>query len=190
MNSRDRIFQKIRINKGEFLKAPNIHRFDGENGCERFKTALGEVAGRCFEASSLPDAEKLIQKLFPDVKEIASDIVSGTFHTGADTDASALDTIELVILKASFGVAENGALWLSESDMMTRALPFITQHLVLLLDRNKIVSDMLDAYLEIDPSFSYGVFIAGPSKTADIEQSLVIGAQGPRTLTVILLNSF
>jgi L-lactate dehydrogenase complex protein LldG len=36
--------------------------------------------------------------------------------------------------------------------------------------------------------YNFGVFIAGPSKTADIEQSLVLGAHGARTMTVFLVG--
>ena len=43
------------------------------------------------------------------------------------------------------------------------------------------------AYQQLNgQNFDYGLFLSGPSKTADIEQSLVIGAQGAMSLTVIL----
>jgi L-lactate dehydrogenase complex protein LldG len=97
--------------------------------------------------------------------------------------------VDLAILRARLGVAENGAMWLSEREMVHRVLPFITQHLILLVDPGTIVATMHDAYRQVDiAETGFGLFVAGPSKTADIEQSLVIGAHGPRSLTVCMEN--
>jgi L-lactate dehydrogenase complex protein LldG len=53
---------------------------------------------------------------------------------------------------------------------------------------SKIVSTRHHAYQEINTfEEGFGVFLAGPSKTADIEQSQVIGAHGARSLLVYLL---
>jgi L-lactate dehydrogenase complex protein LldG len=80
--------------------------------------------------------------------------------------------------------------WVKESQMVNRLLPFICQHLVIVLEKKKLVATMHHAYQEINVfEEGFGVFIAGPSKTADIEQSLVIGAHGARSMTVYLLNN-
>lgn len=98
--------------------------------------------------------------------------------------------LDLVFIDGEFGVAENGAIWIPDENLGHRILPFITQHLAIFLDINEIVANMHLAYRRLDlASMGYGVFIAGPSKTADIEQSLVIGAQGARSLHVILKSS-
>ncbi|MCU0983250.1 MAG: LUD domain-containing protein, partial [Pirellulaceae bacterium] len=71
-----------------------------------------------------------------------------------------------------------------------RVLFFIVQHLVLIVPADRVLHNLHEAYgqLRFDrPEF--GLFISGPSKTADIEQSLVIGAHGARSLTVFLLES-
>jgi len=74
------------------------------------------------------------------------------------------------------------------NQMHNRLLPFICQHLILIIEKKNIVATMHQAYQKIDIAREgFGVFIAGPSKTADIEQSLVIGAHGPRSLTVYLV---
>jgi L-lactate dehydrogenase complex protein LldG len=94
---------------------------------------------------------------------------------------------ELVVIRGQLGVAENGAVWIDEKDMQLRSLPFATTHLALVLDRSNIVPDLHEAYRRVDLKGSgFGVFIAGPSKTADIEQSLVIGAHGPIAHTILL----
>jgi len=68
-------------------------------------------------------------------------------------------------------------------------LPFICQHLAVLLHKNDIVQTMHEAYATIgNNAYGFGLFIAGPSKTADIEQSLVLGAHGPKTMTVFVIN--
>jgi L-lactate dehydrogenase complex protein LldG len=98
-----------------------------------------------------------------------------------------LAAVDVAILPGEFAVAENGAVWVTDRGLRHRAIYFITQHLVLVVPRNQIIDQMHQAYerLRFDKP-GYGLFISGPSKTADIEQSLVIGAHGPRSLTVVL----
>jgi L-lactate dehydrogenase complex protein LldG len=101
-----------------------------------------------------------------------------------------LNRIEHAVLQGNFGVAENGAIWLEDKDLPHRIVPFIAQHLIFKLDADKIVATMQDAYQQIDlRDTGYGVFISGPSKTADIEQSLVYGAHGAKALTVCLTQN-
>jgi L-lactate dehydrogenase complex protein LldG len=97
------------------------------------------------------------------------------------------DRVDIVVIRGQLGVAENGAVWIDEHDMQIRKLPFVTSHLVLVLEKAKILPDMHEAYSQIDlDRAGFSVFIAGPSKTADIEQSLVIGAHGPIEHTILL----
>ena len=104
-------------------------------------------------------------------------------------DQHELDSVDLLICRGTLGVAENGAVWLTESQMGHRAAPFLTEYLVLILNEDQIVATMHDAYERIGiAEEGFGLFIAGPSKTADIEQSLVIGAHGPRRHTVLIVR--
>ena len=97
------------------------------------------------------------------------------------------DKVDMVVIRGQLGVAENGAVWIDEHDMQIRKLPFLTSHLILVLEKAKILPDMHEAYKQVDLERSgFGVFIAGPSKTADIEQALVIGAHGPIEHTILL----
>jgi L-lactate dehydrogenase complex protein LldG len=99
--------------------------------------------------------------------------------------------LELAILEAQFGIAENGAVWLTEDQMGHRIVPFICQHLAIVVPANRIVKNMHMAYEYIGgSSYGFGVFIAGPSKTADIEQSLVIGAHGARSMLIFLVENY
>jgi len=107
---------------------------------------------------------------------------------GSSCPLEKLEKIEHLVLQGNFGVAENGAIWLEDKDMPNRILPFITQHLILQVNVKAIVPTMQNAYRQITLSETgFGVFISGPSKTADIEQSLVYGAHGAKELTVLLV---
>src|SRR6478609_2418506 len=87
----------------------------------------------------------------------------------------------------AIGVDENGSVWVTEDIIVERAIPFICENLVVLVDRNNFLPTMHHAYDYIaDKDYGFSTFIAGPSKTADIEQSLVLGAHGPKTMTVFL----
>ncbi|GMQ30242.1 LutC/YkgG family protein [Algoriphagus confluentis] len=103
-------------------------------------------------------------------------------------DPHDLENLELAILEGQFGVAENGAIWLDDNQLPHRAMPFITEHLVLIVPKGHLVENMHQAYQKIGKDHAgFGLFIAGPSKTADIEQSLVIGAHGAKSLRVVLV---
>lgn len=118
---------------------------------------------------------------FPDVESLAGHQVIEAVST-----PEVLADIHLAILPARCGVAENGACWLDDDCVPHRALPFSTEHLMLVVERGSLLPTMHEAYATFRTR-GFGVFIAGPSKTADIEQSLVVGAQGPRSLTVVMV---
>ncbi|MNF83372.1 Lactate utilization protein C [compost metagenome] len=107
----------------------------------------------------------------------------------ASLKASELEKLDKAYIKGTVGVAENGAVWIYESQMINRLVPFICQHLVLVIEKKSIVATLHQAYEKIEAAREgFGIFIAGPSKTADIEQSLVIGAHGARSATIYVVE--
>ncbi len=115
--------------------------------------------------------------------------VAGNCDLADVRDPHELESVDWAIMPGLFGVAENGAIWVTDEKVPHRAIYFIVQHLALVLPADQLVHNMHEAYdrLTVGTS-SLGVFISGPSKTADIEQSLVIGAHGPRSLTVFCMG--
>jgi L-lactate dehydrogenase complex protein LldG len=104
-------------------------------------------------------------------------------------DPRALSDLELFVCEARLGVAENGAVWIAPSLTYERAALFLATSVAVVLERSAIVPDLHAAYARVDiAAESFGVFVAGPSKTADIEQALVIGAHGPKVLSVFVVE--
>lgn len=104
-------------------------------------------------------------------------------------DPHELADLDLLVCEGVLGVAENGGIWLPASRLGERSALVLARHVVVVLARSSIVADLHAAYAALDVSAeSFGVFLAGPSKTADIEQSLVIGAHGAMGVTVVLLD--
>lgn len=186
MTSREKILASIATNKPSLTTLPNVPIFEGDGSIERFKTVLEGIGGRTIELSSKADCQSAIDTYYSDLKNIASNIVKANVEVNLGTSKDVLEQIDLAVIQGEIGVAENGTIWVPESSMLNRALPFITQHLVLVLEKKNIVANMQQAYDKLKGAGSYGVFIAGPSKTADIEQSLVIGAHGARSMMVLV----
>lgn len=100
-----------------------------------------------------------------------------------------LAQLDLAVTTGGPSVAESGAVWLAPADGMTRAACYLAEHLVLIIEASGIVADLHDAYACVDPAArSFGCWVAGPSKTADIEQVVVIGAHGARSLVVFVVG--
>lgn len=161
-------------------------------------TAGGDLTARFMASAQAASAtvrmveaggvEAAVREAFPAAASIASANPAWGFEqANPAVEASALARLDVLVCAGAFGVAENGAVWLAESGMGSRAAPFLAQHLVLALDHSAIVPDMHAACDRLETfGEGYGAFVAGPSKTADIEQTLVIGAHGPRSLLVLL----
>ena len=191
--SKEKILAAIRRNKPAATPLPEPPVFSVAPGeaVEAFLQMIESGGGRGVQLTATTAIGDWIKQHFSEATQMASTVpgITGQVDPTGISDPADLEKVDLAVLPGELGVAENGAVWVSEKTCIHRVLPFITQHLILVLDPRKIVSNMHEAYQRISTDETgFGVFIAGPSKTADIEQSLVIGAQGPRSLTVLLIE--
>ncbi len=191
MSSRDDILKAIRQNKPAPTALPTVPDFPPVTGdlVTRFKNILEEISAQVVEVEEVQAIASALATRYPHCEHVgsASEYVAGTQRVEEGDGPHTLAMLDLFVCEGTLGVAENGAIWVRDSQMVHRAAPFLTQHLALVLDKRALVGTMHDAYarIQVDEE-GFGIFIAGPSKTADIEQALVIGAHGPRSLTVVL----
>jgi L-lactate dehydrogenase complex protein LldG len=186
MSSRNEILEKIKDLKLEAKPLPIISEFEVSGDLEeRFIHSILSNKGEILTKSELESRIK--SGIFPKIYTSLAEFKSVSNQPLPD-DPHVFKDLDLAIIRGQFGVAENGAIWLEDLDLELRALPFITEHLAIVLDRKLLVGNMHQAYSKIGLHESgFGLFIAGPSKTADIEQSLVIGAHGAKSLLLILV---
>lgn len=93
------------------------------------------------------------------------------------------------LFQGVLGVAESGAIWVVPRTTEARQQLFLAEQVTVVLHVEAIVETLHEAYAQLDVAASpFGCFVCGPSKTADIEQTLVVGAHGPLALTVRLVE--
>lgn len=199
MSSRESILAAIRAQQPPGAPLPELPdlaakwiRYD--DPLAQFCGVLQVVGARCHRVASLGEIDSVLAGI-PEIAaarqivSLVSGVSSSTVELAGIADPHALEDVDLAIFPGEFGVAENGAIWVTSAGVRHRALYILTQHLVLVIPADQIVPTMHEAYARIAPAkHDWGAFISGPSKTADIEQSLVIGAHGPRSLDVFCVG--
>jgi L-lactate dehydrogenase complex protein LldG len=190
MNDRDDILARVRRNHPPAAALPEMPAFAASPGAlvERFRAGVARMGGKIV-APAAAEVASIVRTLFPDAKVVASatpEVAGNRDLSGVPKPASRAD-VDVGVVRAVFGVAETGSVWLTHREFAVDSLGFLSQHLVVLLDPARIVATMHDAYAErAQFDARYGVFMTGPSATADIEGVLIHGAQGIRSMTIVL----
>ena len=191
MSSKNDILSAIRRHTGKRYDMPELtlDAITYEDKILQFTDSLKAAGGQVVLMQPGDDINDIIRHHFPDAIRIASNLSSitcATFNPDDLDDPRELDNTDLAIVEGHFGVAENGAVWITRQ-VKHKSLYFISNSLVMLIDRNSIVNNMHEAYKRTENmTYDFGAFISGPSKTADIEQALVLGAHGPVKVLVVL----
>ena len=155
-----------------------------------FEQRLKEAGGAAHDVGSAAEAESKLRLLHPEAKVICSAVpeIAGTRRVEKVRDPHELADVDVGVVRAQFGVAESGAVWITQEDLIVDALGVLSQHLIVLLDPKQIVPDMHAAYRRVRlAETAFGCFMMGPSATADVEATLVHGAQGARSLNLFFL---
>jgi L-lactate dehydrogenase complex protein LldG len=190
--------QSLKENQ-EIFPLPDLNFFSQEINLDQkaliiqFENSLKSVGGELIIVSDLESAKNEIKKIFHHPQMNIISCVTGIDLSNLElnkiSDPHQLDALDLAILPGTLGVAENGAIWVDGTILSHRALISIPENLILVFSIKDLLANMHQAYQRINfVDNDFGVFISGPSKTADIEQSLVIGAQGARRMLAIMMS--
>jgi L-lactate dehydrogenase complex protein LldG len=193
-SSRETILARVRQSKPGATVLPDIDflQKNAKGSIEKLSALLDTIGGKLYQVNDWSEIISTIKTEHPGDGIIYSPIPEIQHLTGQinqeELDGHNLANVEVGVIKAHFAVAENGAIWVTDDQLGNRALPFICQNLAAVIDEKDILPTMHEAYMRsANHQYQYGAFIAGASKTADIEQSLVLGAHGPKSMMVFVL---
>lgn len=194
MNTREKILEAVLKNQPVATELPDIAMFKGEDheAVQKYMNVFKTIGGTAFLVDDITAVRDLIGSNFDVTKRIVTtlpELSDVAELISASVDPHTYDDVELAVIRAQFFVAENGAVWITEELMGQRIIPYICQHLAVVVIAESIVPTLHEAYEKIGTAdYGFGGFIGGPSKTADIEQALVLGAHGPLSMTVFIMK--
>ena len=188
---KQQILSKIRGRRWQSFDMPSFDALTPvayDDKVQKFMETLEAVGGHAVLSEEGTDIDALVRSIYPEAVTVASSLpyINADMNPDEIAEASALNGTDLGVVEGVLAVAENGCVWVPQA-MKERAVLFISERLIIIVDGNDIVNNMHEAYSRIQmPDYGYGCFISGPSKTADIAQALVMGAQAARDVTVII----
>ena len=191
-NYKNELLDKLRRNTREQYDMPasDIKGITYADTIEQFISMSHTVGSNVVVAKEGESLDDIVRKAYPEARQIASNLPELTIATvNPDTvhEAQDLNGTDVGVVMGQIGVAENGCVWIPQA-MKEKAVCFISEYLVIVLPKEAIVNNMHEAYERIEmPATGLGTFISGPSKTADIEQALVMGAQAARGVTIVIV---
>lgn len=195
MSAKDTILKAIRANARPIKTHPRPALPEAHYTSDPFDTfaeSITACGGKAIRVSSEVEMQAAIAEQYPDLGEqgvysVCPEVLPSNRSWFAETPANELESPYLSVLRGTLGVLENAAVWIDKATLEIPAMAFWCEHLVLVIDHASLTPRMDEAYRTLHAAHQHdGYFIAGPSKTADIAQTLVMGAQGARTCLVLV----
>jgi L-lactate dehydrogenase complex protein LldG len=193
MSSRAATLEAIRKNRpsGEYAlpEVPVFAPLVGEDLVAEFGERLKRMGGLIAEPG-IADPFDAVRERLKASKIVASAVpeIEGNRDLSQVAQPQDVADVDVAVVRAVFGVAETGSVLFTQDELRVNAVAYLAQHLIVLLDPADILVNIQAAYRR--PEFgraAYAVLHTGPSATADIEGVLIHGAQGVRSLTVLLM---
>ena len=192
MSSREHILNTIRANRPAPVDLPDMHaqafvQYDDPH--QQFSTLIDTLGGCAISVNDGQSVWNAITAHWPDAGQgRVVNLLNDDPHTAASEQAHDHSNVDIAIVAGQLAVAENASVWVSNAQLECRSLYFLCQRLVMVVPRERIVHNMREAYAQISVGErGFGSFIAGSSRTADIEQSLVMGAHGAMAALVVFV---
>lgn len=191
--SKGAIIANLRRNTKETYPKPSLtfSHTHYEDKVQTFIDTCNNTGGRAERLQEGETIDEAIRRLYPEAQSIASNLPEvdcATFNPDEAEAPSQLNGTDLVVCRGIFGVCENGAVYYEQA-FKHRAIYFISEAMLMIVDHEDLVDTMHEAYarMPMEHQGEFRGFIAGPSKTADIEQALVKGAHGPKECIMLVV---
>ena len=203
MSAREDILNRIRkstvpLEEGAAplsVPTPVLDFPDSVSGSELFAQMLDRVHGTVAHVmgwdgipdevarylASCPEVDALVSAPHPVLKSLDWGGMTVCFRAARREDVAAVSV-------AFAGIAETGTLVMTSGKESPTTLNFLPEIHIVVLEENRLVSAMERFWPMLEHQPRSLNLITGPSKTADIEQTIVYGAHGPRFLHVILVT--
>jgi L-lactate dehydrogenase complex protein LldG len=157
-------------------------------GWSDFGAALAETDGELHPVMPRASLRAEVERLSGGAFLCAHGAAALLGLPAASSSMQEVDGSPFLVASGRLAVARTGSILLGDDEVPLRAHLLVAQTLILLVPEKALVDDLPEAYASIDPASlprGYLSLVTGPSRTADIEQTLVTGAHGPRRVVVI-----
>ena len=160
-----------------------------------FKQSLEKINGKLLIANDSFELENIINQTFSKQDIICTDSnLQKMLKQQEISFSKSIDTTKnpMGFIACEFLVARLGSVLTSSNLNSGRQLNIFPEHQVVFATKAQLVYDIKEALEGVSKKYptlpSMISFATGPSRTADIEKTLILGAHGPKLLTIILQN--
>ena len=158
-------------------------------------SSLESAAGRIVEVAAVERWRRVASHSDPLTEQLVAPLAAagiGTLWIDGGYEPPALEECDAGITTCEALIAQTGSVLVSSAGSGGRALSVLPPHHVVIARRSQMLPDLHCAFTAIRQKFGESFpsmlsFITGPSRTGDIERILVLGAHGPKKLTILMV---
>ena len=216
MTSRDTILQHVHseLSKGPQVALPAVPEvWPRENPtpaamADRFAAELADVHGEVIRCGTIEDARRQLAKLIDEahwtslgvmdrllVRDATAHLRSGLVNwAAADWQPQRMADLSASIIEADALLADTGSCLIACPTVVDRLLCYLPPACVVIARADRLSEHLPAAWATIaaraaDPTLrGEFVIVTGPSRTSDIEKTLILGAHGPKRFVVVLVG--